>query len=89
MSEIGEMWAERKAGQQLKRAKNAVSSAEMLEEASIPFKSYNCGVHLVLDCGAAGIVDFWPSTGLFRPRNGGEGRGVKNLIKVWKRGNGT
>ena len=66
---------ERKRGRQ----HNTTSSTQLLREQGIPFVSKNGGAHLIVD----GVADFWPSTGLFKPRDPkyGKDRGVMWLLK--------
>lgn len=68
----------RESGQK-KRRDNRVHSTELLKQQGIPFESKNGGVHLIVD----GCVDFWPSTGLFIPRDTkySKDRGVFRLMK--------
>lgn len=65
----------------LKRASNRKTSPEILKDKGIIFITANGGAHLIVsgrDC----LIDFWPGTGKFIARNGKDGRGVFNLIKL-------
>lgn len=77
MSDIGDSFREmRKEGQQ-RRAGNRASGRAALDAAGIAYESKNNGAHLIL----AGIVDYWPGTGLWRVRNMNKsGRGIKALL---------
>lgn len=47
----------------------------------IPYKSFNNDLHFVIDYKGK-IVDYWPTTGLWRERNGNTSqRGFKNLLR--------
>jgi hypothetical protein len=82
MSEIGEIYGAMKEASQEKRANNRQSSAEILKNKGVEFESKNLGAHLIVT-GKKGLIDFWPGTGKFIPRNGGRnGRGVFNLLKL-------
>ena len=83
MGDVGDMYNELKQHSKNKRAKNRASSAEILKEAGIKFDEKNFGAHLIVFTGGAAI-DFWPGTGKWIVRAGGEGRGVHELIKLVK-----
>ena len=81
MSEIGELFKIIKEEGKKKKAKNIVSSTQILADKGIKFESKNHGVHLVVNHNDK-IADFWPSTGKFNIRGEtGYHRGVKNLLK--------
>ena len=83
MGDMAEVFNDLRKYKQEKRASNTVASTQMLVKAGIKFKSFNGGVHLVLDH-AVGMVDFWPSTGLWMLRGTTKRqRGVKNLLKFY------
>lgn len=69
--------------QRQKRADNTQRSTAYLAGLNIPFESKNHGAHLIV----AGVVDFWPSTGLWIPRDPkhSRGRGVRNLLNYLQR----
>ena len=74
--EIG--WAEESKE---RRASHRETSAKHLADRGVAFLSKNGGAHLVVSHDDE-VVDFWPGTGKFIPRNGGKpGRGVFNLLK--------
>lgn len=81
MSEMGEMFRERREHSKMKRAQNRQNSVELLTEKNIPFTSNNGNVHLVV----AERYDFWPGTGLWSDRHDKQSkqknRGVFSLIK--------
>lgn len=70
-----------------KRAENRKLSPKILEERGIHFFSNNDGAHLIVTFidyhGEAMVIDFWPGTGLWKPRFPlyGEGRGVFPLCR--------
>lgn len=55
-----------------------------LIENGIDFSTHNNGVHLMVNCGSSGIIDFCPGTGKWIERGGKTGRGIKNLVKYIK-----
>lgn len=80
MSEYGtlKLW---NALKQQKRALNKANSTKLLELAGINFESKNDGYHLVVQH-KEGLIDFYPSTGLWKFRNKSESnRGVKKLLE--------
>lgn len=66
-----------------KRASNTVRSTQILVDHGIKFESKNNGAHLIVT-GLNGLIDFWPSTGKYIVRKGGDGRGVFNLLNLCK-----
>lgn len=64
---------------QAKRASNRAMSGRLLRKAGIDYESKNSGVHLIVR-GGGRVVDFWPGTGRWIDRDGGDGRGVRSLI---------
>ncbi|SUD77836.1 hypothetical protein [Pseudomonas putida] len=65
-----------------RRAKNRQSSAEVLAQHGVQFEPKNLDAHLIVSH-AGKVVDFWPGTGKYIPRDGGRpGRGVFNLLKL-------
>ena len=80
-SEIAENYKAMREHNKEKKTANMEYSTELLKTIGVPFESKNNGVHLVVqgrDC----KIDYWPSTGKFITRNGKQGRGVKNLLKL-------
>ena len=80
MSEMGDDFRALKKFGQAKRADNRESSAEYLEQRSIPFVSKNDGAHLIVE-GRECFIDFWPGTGKWNSRCGKKGFGVRNLVE--------
>lgn len=79
MSDCGEIYKGMREESQKRKAKNLLTSTNILKEQEIKFKSMNNGVHLFI---FNGEFDFYPSTGLFRSRETGKrGRGIYNLLK--------
>lgn len=67
-----------------KRRNNTKSSTALLEASGVKFESKNGGSHLIVTTGH-GLVDFWPSSGLWIPRKTHKRKGgVKNLIAFAK-----
>lgn len=85
MSDIGEYYKDLGVLKRAKKQKNQQASTELLHKKGIKFESFNDGNHLVVSA-AGNKIDFWPSTGKYRPRNYKVeyGRGVLNLIKLCK-----
>lgn len=83
MSDMGDAFKAMREDSIRKKQKNKEHCTKRLKMSSIPFVSYNDGVHLfVVD-----TFDYWPSTGLFKHRKSGKsGRGIMNLIKIIKEG---
>lgn len=67
--------------QKEKRARNRERGTEILKEHGIAFQSKNDGAHLIVKHDGK-IADYWPGTGKFIFREGGEGRGVFNLLRA-------
>ena len=65
-----------------KRQSNLERSTERLRENGIHFKSFNNGYQLKITT-KKGIVDFYPSTGLYKGAY--SGRGVFNLLEEIKK----
>jgi hypothetical protein len=64
-----------------KRAFNRERGPEILKEHGVSFAIKNNGAHLIVQHGGK-VVDYWPGTGKFIFRDGGEGRGVFTLLKA-------
>lgn len=64
-----------------KRAFNRKRGPEILAEHGIPYQVKNDGVHLIVKYSTK-TVDYWPGTGKFIFRDGGEGKGVFALLKA-------
>lgn len=69
-----------RANKQAKRAANKKLSTKTLETLGIPFMSVNDGAHLKISHNES-VIDFWPSTGLWKRPDGVDMRGVYELIK--------
>lgn len=79
MGDMAEVFNDYAKLRQQKRRTNTEHSTNILKLEGIPFESRNGGAHLIVD----GIVDFWPGTGLFIPRDSrwGRDRGVMRLLR--------
>lgn len=79
MGDMSEEYQALKEAGREKRRTNTESSTRLLQDRGVSFVSHNEGSHLVVD----GRVDFWPSTGLYIPRDPkhSRGRGVHNLLR--------
>jgi hypothetical protein len=89
MTDEGEFWRDVKAASQAKRASNRQSSADMLKAAGVAFVEANAGAHLIVQT-QAGLIDFWPGTGLWIWRGRKERHGgVRKLLAAVRTANGT
>lgn len=81
MSEDGEMWAEYLASRQAKRAANRAHAESQLRAVQgITATTANGGEHYVISS-SAGVIDFWPGTGLWIVRGSTRRRrGITGLI---------
>lgn len=79
MGDMGEVFQDYTRLRKEKRRSNTENSTELLRQQGVPFESRNGGAHLIVD----GVADFWPSTGLYIPRDRtyGKDRGVMRLLK--------
>lgn len=81
MSEITETYKAYREFNQQRRRNNKEKSTHILQVNEVQFESKNGGSHLIVNCGDQ-LIDYWPGTGLWIPRNSGERhRGVFNLLK--------
>lgn len=78
MSDMADDFREMREVASEKKRKNLKKSTDILLENGIRFESKNNGVHLIIQT-PGGVINFWPSTGLFSGAM--NGRGVFNLIK--------
>lgn len=85
MSELGELFHEKRIESQLRRKHNRTFSAELLTANSIAYYTNNAGVHLIVH--HVPMIDFWPGTGKWLVRGAGnpKGRGVRSLINFLKK----
>ena len=81
MSEIAEDFCALREARQEKRRENTERSTALLNSRGVAFVSKNAGAHLIVSHRGV-IVDFWPATGLWIPRDTRHprGRGVKPLL---------
>ncbi|MCK2149482.1 hypothetical protein MYE70_10430 [Marinobacter alexandrii] len=68
MGDMGEVFNEMKRQKKERRASNTEKSTQLLIEKGVKFESKNSGAHLVVQGKDGRLIDFWPSTGKFRPR---------------------
>lgn len=62
------------------RKRDRLLSPNFLKENGINFSVKDGGVHLIVES-KRGVIDFWPGTGLFIPRNTGfRMQGVQSLL---------
>jgi hypothetical protein len=78
---LSDFWRDVRAAGQVKRASNRAQSPGCLRDAGFAFEVKNDGAHLLVH-GPAGLIDFWPGTGLWIVRGTSwRGHGVFKLIK--------
>lgn len=83
MSDLSETFAAIKEAARKKRASNRENGAALLVLKAVPFEERNLGRHLIVSAGSAGIVDYWPGTGLWIVRsNKKKGRGAAKLLEL-------
>lgn len=82
MGDTGDTYNAMREDKQAKRTANREQSAKILEQAGVKYTTRNFGVHLIVEGGAAGVIDFWPGTGRWQARSGKKGRGVGNLLST-------
>jgi len=79
-NEVNAMWRARRTKKQVKRETNRKTSAEILIERGIAFRTNNDGVHLMIDADS-GVIDFWPGTGRWKDRETNTtGFGISSLL---------
>lgn len=79
-------WASIAEAGKERRAKNRVSSRQVLTDAGIAFEEKNIGAHLIVTHEKV-TVDFWPGTGLWHVRHSSKkGRGVFGLVRHLQKG---
>ena len=84
MSDLSETYKAMREHSQEKRAKNREFAINYLLDNDVDFGTRNGGVHLMVECGVSGIIDFWPGTGKWIERGGKTGRGIKTMVKYIK-----
>ncbi len=78
---MGELFADWNRAKQAKRAASRINSADYLRQRGVSFEERNNGAHLIVGS-PAGIIDFWPGTGLWIARSDNtRGRGVAKLVR--------
>lgn len=86
INELSEMWRGHRAESQSRRARNRLSSAQILRDHHVSFTEHNRGAHLVVTHtvnSKQATVDFWPGTGKWMIRNSTiGGRGVYVMLKM-------
>lgn len=85
MSDMGDDFRAYKAANKMKKAENLASSLKLLEDNGIEYTTSNGGIHCMITT-HKGIIDFWPSTGLWIKRwiKNDQKRGVWPLIRAVK-----
>ena len=79
---MGEMWPGKTEESKDRRGRNRAWSAAKLRSEGVPFMSKNDGAHLILKRTGHAAIDFWPGTGKWIPRGGGEPRrGIRSLLR--------
>lgn len=81
-NDIGETFKDLRKASQDKREHNKRYSTKLLSSRRIKFRAVNNGYHLIIEELPDNIIDFWPSTGLWKLRATGEqNRGLKTLLE--------
>lgn len=81
MGDTGDDFRAMKEASKERKQSNQDRSTELLISKGVEFEIKNFGNHLIVE-GRYCLIDFWPSTGKFIPRNNcSSGRGVFNLLK--------
>jgi len=89
MSDIGETFKDLRQASQNKREHNRRYSTKVLSSKRIKFKIVNQGYHLIIEELPDDLIDFWPSTGLWKIRSTKKSnRGLKSLLE-YIQNNGT
>lgn len=82
MSEIGDCFAALRQEGRVKKSRNLEFATKYLIDNNIVFESKNCGLHLIVSNEHL-IIDYWPSTGLFKVRGHDyQGRGINTLAGI-------
>lgn len=81
MGDMGEMYRDWDEQKKEKKSSNKEYSTNKLISEGVDFESKNGGVHLIVT-GKKCLIDYWPSTGKFITRDGKNGRGINNLLKL-------
>jgi len=80
--DIGETFKELRQASQGKREHNRRYSTKLLSARRVKFKIANKGYHLIIEELTDSLIDFWPSTGLWKVRGDTKsGRGIKSLLE--------
>lgn len=81
-SDIAETFKDLRQASQEKREHNRRYSTKLLSAKRIKFNAVNGGYHLIITELADELIDFWPSTGLWKSRISKEkNRGIKPLME--------
>ena len=81
-NEISETFKELRQASQDKREHNRRYSTKLLSSRRYKFKVVNNGYHLIIEELKDNLIDFWPSTGLWKVRGTNKSnRGIKSLIE--------
>lgn len=59
-------------------------SLEILAKENIDFDIKNNGIHVILTDFKGEKIDFWPTTGKYKPRNDVASSGINNLLRYIK-----
>lgn len=77
MGDMGDLYNAMKEGSRIKKKKNLERALRKLEEAKVPYESFNCGIHLKVKG-----FDYWPSTGLIMKNGAHIGRGINKMLEL-------
>lgn len=85
MGDMREVYKAMKESKRTRHAANRKLYANLLNQAGVPFSTNNDGVHLIVDGGDSGKIDFWPGTGKWIARSGKNGKGISTLLSAINR----
>lgn len=81
-NEINDTFKDLRHASQSKREHNKRYSTKVLSSKRIKFRAVNNGYHLIIEQNPDDLIDFWPSTGLWKTRiSNKKDRGLKSLLE--------
>ena len=63
---------------------NQLKAIEKLEKENIDYELKNNGIQFIVTDFQGGKIDFYPTTGKFKPRSGLSSSGLNNLVRYIK-----
>lgn len=85
MGDMGDYWKDvkpfLKERSKKRKAAHLEYAAKMLDRNGVAYQRRNEGLHFMVDS-QKGTIDYYPTTGVWRPRNGDRGgRGIAGLLR--------